>query len=194
MHILGLFVVCIQLMIATLMLYRAVQSLVRDPITQNPFRCRLLYNVLYKTNNQDLGALSPFAGEDELPSHVDFGKSKYGGPFTTEQVEDVKTLLRILVVGSLECVLLGIALSVFMLKVKITNQLISGQQNTRSRGQLVNECYTEILLQQISNFSWVLVIPLYEFVSILYCVTCSSNCSFDVTHNHSQTQFHKAQY
>ena len=34
--------------------------------------------------------------EDELPSRIDFGKSKYGGPFTTEQVEDVKTLLRLL--------------------------------------------------------------------------------------------------
>ena len=32
--------------------------------------------------------------EDTIPSRIDFGKSKYGGPFTTEQVEDVKTLLR----------------------------------------------------------------------------------------------------
>ena len=27
---------------------------------------------------------------------IDFGKSKYGGPFTTEQVEDVKTFFRAL--------------------------------------------------------------------------------------------------
>ena len=32
--------------------------------------------------------------EDELPSRIDFGKNKYGGPFSTEQVEDVKTVLR----------------------------------------------------------------------------------------------------
>ena len=36
--------------------------------------------------------------EDELPSRIDLGKQKYGGPFTTEQVEDVKTLLGILAV------------------------------------------------------------------------------------------------
>ena len=30
--------------------------------------------------------------EDELPSGLDLGKTKYGGPFTTEQVEDVKVL------------------------------------------------------------------------------------------------------
>ena len=34
--------------------------------------------------------------DDERPSRIDFAKSRYGGPFTTEQVEDVKTFLRIL--------------------------------------------------------------------------------------------------
>ena len=34
--------------------------------------------------------------EDEPPSRIDLGKGKYGGPFTTEQVEDVKTFLRLL--------------------------------------------------------------------------------------------------
>ena len=36
--------------------------------------------------------------EDEIPSRIDLGKSKYGGPFTTEEVEDVKTFFRILLV------------------------------------------------------------------------------------------------
>ena len=34
--------------------------------------------------------------ENKLPSRIDLAKSKYGGPFTHEKVEDVKTLLRIL--------------------------------------------------------------------------------------------------
>ena len=38
--------------------------------------------------------------EEDIPSRIDLGKSKYGGPFTTEQVEDVKTILRLLVVGT----------------------------------------------------------------------------------------------
>ena len=32
---------------------------------------------------------------DERPSRIDYGKQSYGGPFTTEQVEDVKSLLSI---------------------------------------------------------------------------------------------------
>ena len=34
--------------------------------------------------------------EEEAPSRLDLGKDKYGGPFTEEEVEDVKTVFRIL--------------------------------------------------------------------------------------------------
>ena len=34
--------------------------------------------------------------EDDIPSGLDLGKSKYGGPFTTEQVENVKAFFGIL--------------------------------------------------------------------------------------------------
>ncbi len=33
--------------------------------------------------------------EEDIPSRMDLGKSRYGGPFTTEQVEDVKSILRL---------------------------------------------------------------------------------------------------
>ena len=34
--------------------------------------------------------------DEEQPSRMDFGKQKFGGPFTEEEVEDVKTLLRLI--------------------------------------------------------------------------------------------------
>ena len=34
--------------------------------------------------------------EDDIPTGLDLGKNKYGGPFTTEQVEDVKSIYGIL--------------------------------------------------------------------------------------------------
>ena len=48
--------------------------------------------------------------DDYMPSRLDFAKERYGGPFTTEQVENIKTFLRILVI------LLSIG-PVFMLEV-----------------------------------------------------------------------------
>ena len=49
--------------------------------------------------------------EEDIPSRLDLGKTRYGGPFTTEQVEDVKTFFRILAVS------VGIFLAMFALGV-----------------------------------------------------------------------------
>ena len=36
--------------------------------------------------------------EEKIPSRLDLGKLRYGGPFTTEQMEDVKTFFKILII------------------------------------------------------------------------------------------------
>ena len=64
----------------------------------NPYR--LVYAVVkfaFKHKNPIRRSAFTYC-EDELPSRLDLGKEKYGGPFTTEQVEDVKALLGILLV------------------------------------------------------------------------------------------------
>ena len=48
--------------------------------------------------------------EEDIPSRMDLGKSRYGGPFTTEQVEDVKTMFRIFLVG-LSLMVIGLPIS-----------------------------------------------------------------------------------
>ncbi len=50
--------------------------------------------------------------EENVPSRMDLGKLRYGGPFTTEQVEDVKTILRLLPLF-LTLGLLGCSLAIF---------------------------------------------------------------------------------
>lgn len=41
---------------------------------------------------------SAFESDDEEPSRFDYAKERFGGPFTTEQVEDVKAFLKIILV------------------------------------------------------------------------------------------------
>ena len=67
-----------------------------DSGSRNPYK--LVYRVLrFAATNKCPIQRSAFTYcEDELPSRIDFGKHKYGGPFTTEEVEDVKTFLSIL--------------------------------------------------------------------------------------------------
>ena len=69
--------------------------LIKEPVVQNHFR--LFFGVLrYAVMNkypQQRSASTYW--EDKPYSRIDLAKNKYGGPFTTEQVEDVKIVLRI---------------------------------------------------------------------------------------------------
>ena len=94
-----LLVICISLTLCMDLLFN--KWLVKEPITRNPFK--LIFEVIkYMIRHRQPRQRSAFTFcEDEIPSRIDFGKSKYGGPFTTEQVEDVKTFFRMLVVLSI---------------------------------------------------------------------------------------------
>ena len=59
--------------------------------------------------------------EEDVPSRMDLGKSRYGGPFTTEQVEDVKTLFKIIVI---QIPLFFVSLSSPKLRVHLDHQLL----------------------------------------------------------------------
>ena len=64
--------------------------------TGNPIK--LIFRVLnYARKNKYPRLRSAFTYiDEEQPSRLDFGKHKFGGPFTEEEVEDVKTIFRFL--------------------------------------------------------------------------------------------------
>ena len=63
----------------------------------NPFR--LMWKVLnFAWNNKYPINRSAFTYcEENAPSRLDLGKEQYGGPFTTEEVEDVKTFFKLII-------------------------------------------------------------------------------------------------
>ena len=67
-----------------------------EPVGINPYK--LVYKVVkFAYQHKVPLRRSAFAYcEDELPSRMDLGKQKYGGPFTTKEVEDVKAFWGIL--------------------------------------------------------------------------------------------------
>ena len=84
-------------------------ALIKEPVTQNPFK--LIYRVVkYAMGHRFPRLRSAFTYcEDDIPSRIDLGKAKYGGPFTTEQVEDVKTFFRVLGLALVVSALFGMA-------------------------------------------------------------------------------------
>ena len=90
---------CLQLMCACIgvcLLVYSKKHLNIDQTGDHPLK--LIYNVLkYAWKHKCPENRSAFTyWEEDIPQCIDLGKSKYGVPFTTEEVEDTKTFFSIL--------------------------------------------------------------------------------------------------
>ena len=132
-----------------------------DSGSRNPYK--LVYKVIkFAAQHKTPIRRSAFTYcEDELPSRMDLGKEKYGGPFTTEQVEDVKAFLGIL------CILLTLG-SVFSTDIAASNVLFKFSQDLNSieyveemRDLYLLALYYNFLLGGVSEILTVISIPIY---------------------------------
>ena len=97
-----------------------------EPRQHNPYHVVLKVLNFARKNKYPLRRSAFTYCDDERPSRIDFAKERYGGPFTTEQVENVKTFLRILLL------LLAVG-PVFVLEVPSLLYLLFGLHIGRSR-------------------------------------------------------------
>ena len=127
-----------------------------DSGSRNPYK--LVYKVIkFATQHKAPIRRSAFTYcEDELPSRMDLGKEKYGGPFTTEQVEDVKVFLGIL------CLLLTLG-PMFTTDTAVNRLLITvpHQLSTNSSCTVRNYFLQVFQLGGLSDILLVVLIPVY---------------------------------
>ena len=69
-----------------------------EPGQNNPYKTVLRVLNFARKNKYPLQRSAFTYCDDFLPSRIDFAKERYGGPFTTSQVEDVKTFFRIVLI------------------------------------------------------------------------------------------------
>ena len=142
--------------------------LVKEPVTSNSLK--LIYQVLrYAVKNKYPRMRSAFTyWEDKPYPRIDLGKSKYGGPFTTEQVEDVKTFFRIhlvMVAGAFSALVVGIRLSSFnheMFHYHDKNFIINCYKSSVS--YYLSDCFERLMIGELSSIVPLLVIPLKELL------------------------------
>ena len=146
-----------------------------EPHTHSPYG--MVYRVLKFTaqHSQPPARRNAFAYcDDEIPSRLDFAKQRYGGPFSTETVEDVKTFLRILVM----LVAMGstYAVHVAVLYMFPLYGIYTGPQKSlfKEKGQdnIISCKYPEWLILESGNLAYIIpvvVLPLY----ILFFLPCA---------------------
>ena len=97
-------VVIIQVLIPLLLIILLVIScwnrrwFLSEPGYQNPYKVVCGVFKFAKSHKHPLRRSAFTHSDDYIPSRLDFAKERFGGPFTTEQVENVKTFIRILLV------------------------------------------------------------------------------------------------
>lgn len=190
--------------------------LIKEPVTQNPFR--LIYQVVkYAIRNKYLRRRSALEYyEDDLPSRIDFGKRKYGGPFTTEQIEDVKTFFKIIGLISLVSAATAVLLDLELIQFEM--YVIKGFSTLFRTGK--SESYThclrtnllcissflsgtiaillhEILIYPILNkcmkvkshwkVFWGIVFQLGAYIIFISMLTSAKKMSFETTRLHNDT-------
>ena len=126
--------------------------------------------------------------EDEIPSRIDFGKRKYGGPFTTEEVEDVKTFFKILLiltaVFAFVMIILPLltAVPVFSYRKVYITRLIFSMEGFFTAAVFLMYDYIVYpcvkIRYKLSVFKWISFCMLYGILmAVILCVCCTHrNC------------------
>ena len=149
--------------------------LVKEPVTNNPLK--LIYQVLkYAVKNKYPRLRSAFTyWEDKPYSRINLGKNKYGGPFTIEQVEDVKTFFRLLAWFGF-CTPMFILFSslyyLFYIQYFDNQFLLSLKHN--SVAKYIKSCYYKTFALNLDYITIVFLVPVIEFT--LYPLLMKCNC------------------
>ena len=145
--------ITLNLTLALVLMLLCHKCFIKEPVVPNSIK-RVYKVIKYAIKHKRPQQRSAFTYcEDELPSRIDFGKSKYGGPFTTEQVEDVKTIFRIVPLVLLGGVLTG----VFFLLCNFRDKFLLSIDCTSNEVWYTKENYTHV-----SGYSSIGLVVLYE--------------------------------
>ena len=149
--LLAIVIFCLSLILLTDCLYHHKLEVHFKPCNPVKTAFRVL-NYARKTKYPERRSALTYIDEEE-PTRLDYGKQKFGGPFSEEEVEDVKTILRMLVFYLI--VLIGVILFDDT-KSLIHAHIIPSTINTRG-------CVESITY--ISNkLTAAVLIPVYRFV------------------------------
>ena len=170
-----LIVTCLTIVVSTNYLFS--NQIIKEPVTQNPFK--LIYKVVgYAIRNKYPRQRSAVTyWEDYLPSRLDFGKIKYGGPFTTEQVEDVKMFFKILGIAFIASIL--VSMNNHRLHADYFSKLLANGNYPEDR--FLRQCFDKDFYNNIYAITGLLFIPLNEILlyPLFYrCIVIKSHCKY----------------
>ena len=136
--------------------------IIQPPLNGDPLR--LIVRVLrYAWKHKFPERPSSFTYTDGPPTRLDFGKMRYGGPFTTDEVEDVKSFWNVL------AVVLSLTLVPYSL-AEINSSYVSDNEFTYNNASWSAPEWVFFCLN--SNYMVVLIIPILQLVIVPFFPCC----------------------
>ena len=139
--------------------------LIKEPVSENPLK--LIYRVIrYAWKNKYPRQRSAFTyWDDKRYSRLDLAKHKFGGPFTTEKVEDVKTFWRIVVFILITLAYVSFNVSSLSVAKNMKYHLRNARVRTTSCSiEDISRCFQSEAPNYLGYFLVIAVIPLYELL------------------------------
>ena len=127
----------------------------------NPYS--LIYQVLSyaRKHRHPVGRSALTYWENKIPSRVDLGKHKYGGPFTVDEVENVKTFFHLIkLLGSL----VGVFVAFISIEVDLWTALIPHFSDSE-----LNEAQVNLIQLPCAIVIVIILLPLYKVFIYPYC-------------------------
>ena len=144
-------------------------QLVKEPVADNPII--LIFKVLrYAARNKYPHQGSALADWDNRRnSRINLAKDILGGPFTTEQVEDVKSFFRIMSIIITCSIFSGVYMAAFpqfheVLYHLYDGHFIHGSSLDQCKHAFVMDCVERIAVQFLGPLLLVVGLPLFQFV------------------------------
>jgi peptide/histidine transporter 3/4 len=179
-EVVGTFVLPALMTLAVVMDVLFNHWLVKEPPRSSPFL--LIYKVFrYAMKNKYPRLRSAFTyWEDKPYTRIDLAKEKYGGPFTTEQVEDIKTFFRIVSIIVSSAFFVGVYLSIYPAYDKVWCHLKDEDfvyYSEASCGLFVKNCLSRISVHYSGHCIVIVAVPLFEFILYPLLERCCTTVS-----------------
>ncbi len=124
-----------------------------------------IYKVLhYAAKNKYPLRRAPLDWDAQSSARLDVGKNKYGGPFSEEEVEDVKTFFRMIAVLIVFSAFVGLFLPAARLYYAVTMELAVGKYELSHQCDQSLSCFQRVATVFCGDFVIIFVIPLLEFI------------------------------
>ena len=142
--------------------------LIKEPTSENPFK--LIYKVLrFALKNKHPRLRSAFTyWDDKRYSRIDLAMKKFGGPFTVEEVEDVKTFGRIILILFISTIFAGVFSNLGTVALRMISHLrdVSFQKESKTHcsSEFICNCFLKVTVNSAGYLVMTVLIPVYKLV------------------------------